>query len=103
MPIKLISIVPSYSTKYKYIATLRHYDNEISIRFGAKGYGDYIQYYKEDPELAEKKKSAYIARHSVREDWEDPFKAGTLSRYILWNKPTLRESIADFRKRFEKK
>jgi len=71
-------------------------------KFGAKGYKDYIQYSKEDPELAEKKKSAYIARHQVNEDWTDPLKAGTLSRYILWNKPTLRASIADFRKRFEK-
>lgn len=102
MPIKLVSIVPSYSTQYKYIATIKHYDNEVSIRFGAKGYKDYIQYSKEDPELAEKKKQAYIARHSVREDWSNPLKAGTLSRYILWNKPTLRASIADFRKRFEK-
>lgn len=97
---KLVSIVPSYSTTYKYIATIKHGESEISVRFGAKGYKDYIQYYKEDPELAEKKKSAYIARHSVREDWTDPTKAGTLSRYILWNKPTLRASIADFRKRF---
>ena len=102
MPVKLISIVPSYSTTHKYIATIQHYDNEITVRFGAKGYGDFIQYYKQDPELAEKKKNAYIARHSVREDWTDPFKAGTLSRYILWNKPTLRASMADFRKRFNK-
>lgn len=103
MPIKLVSVVPSYSTKYKYIATLRHGETETTVRFGAKGYGDYISYYKQDRNLAEQKKSAYIARHSVNEDWSDPFKAGTLSRYILWNLPTLRASIADFRKRFEKK
>lgn len=41
----------------------------------------------------------YIARHS-RENWNDPKKAGTLSRYILWNKPTIRESLADFRRKF---
>lgn len=99
-----MSVVPSYSTTHKYIATFQiKYGNdtvERHIRFGAKPYGDYIQYYKQDKELAEKKKNAYIARHQVREDWNAPMKAGTLSRYILWNKPTLRESISDFKKQF---
>lgn len=103
MPIKLHSIVPSLSTTHKYIATLRHGDREVAVRFGVKGYGDYISYYKQDPVLAEKKKAAYIARHAPREDWTDPFKAGTLARFILWNQPTLRASIADFRRRFETK
>ena len=29
--------------------------------------------------------------------------AGSLSRYVLWNKPTLRGSISDYRKRFQLK
>ena len=29
--------------------------------------------------------------------------AGSLSRYILWNKPTLKGSISDYRKRFNLK
>jgi hypothetical protein len=36
----------------------------------------------------------------MNEDWTDPTRAGTLSRFILWNKPTLRSSIRSYRRRF---
>jgi hypothetical protein len=98
--LKLVSIVPSYSTKHKFIATFQEGSTQHHIKFGARGYGDYIQYSKQDCQLAEQKKKAYIARHSVNETWSDPMKPGTLSRFILWNKPTLRASISDFKKRF---
>jgi hypothetical protein len=71
-----------------------------TIHFGAKGYGDYIKYYKQDKNLAEIKKKNYIARHSVNENYKDPMLAGTLARYILWNKPTIEQSIKDFKSRF---
>ncbi len=45
-------------------------------------------------------KSAYIARHKVRENWNDPMSAGALSRYISWNLPTISASIKDYKKRF---
>ena len=32
------------------------------------------------------------------EDWNDPMTAGALSRWILWGKPSLRESFNDFKK-----
>jgi hypothetical protein len=47
-----------------------------------------------------KKKDAYLARHIKNESWDKPQTAGSLSRYILWNKPTLNDSIADFKKKF---
>ena len=48
----------------------------------------------------DKRKERYIARHNnSREDWTK-INPGALSRYILWNKPTIRESIKDFEKRF---
>ena len=47
------------------------------------------------------RKRRYIARHRVNENWDDPLTAGALSRYILWNKPTIRASAADYRRRFE--
>jgi len=50
---------------------------------------------------SESKKSAYLARHKVRENWNDPLSAGALSRWIAWNKRSLRASIADFKKRFK--
>ena len=46
------------------------------------------------------KKKNYLARHKVRENWNDYISAGSLARYILWNEPTLTESIKSYKKRF---
>ena len=64
------------------------------VHFGQSGSSTFIDH------KDEKKKSAYLARHKANENWNDPTSAGALSRYILWNKPTMRASIADFKKRF---
>jgi hypothetical protein len=53
-----------------------------------------------DPELAKKRKTAYLRRHKANEDWTNPRTAGTLSKYILWNKPTIEESINSYKKKF---
>jgi hypothetical protein len=34
------------------------------------------------------------------ENWNKPDTRGALARWVLWNKPTLKESIDDFKKRF---
>ncbi len=68
---------------------------EKVISFGANGYSDYTIH--KDPERMQR----YLKRHTVREDWNDLNKAGTWSRFILWNKPTLEESIKDMEKRFK--
>jgi hypothetical protein len=69
-----------------------------TTHFGYKdkdGFGStYIDHKNDD------KKDAYIARHKVNEDFNDYMSAGSLSRYILWNKKTLRESISDYKRRF---
>lgn len=64
------------------------------VHFGAKGMSDFTKHKDEE------RKKNYIQRHQVNEDWTDPYKAGTLSRYILWNKPSLEDSIKDYKKRF---
>lgn len=33
---------------------------------------------------SEEKRNAYIARHKVREDFNDVFSAGSISRFVLW-------------------
>jgi len=68
--------------------------NHTTTDFGLKGGSTYIDH-KDD-----KKKENYIARHRVNENWNDPTTAGALSRFILWNKKTLKASIDDFKKRF---
>lgn len=78
------------------------YDNNKKVKtihFGAIGHGDYPFYYKtKGKQYAQYKKGQYIARHRVREDWTDKLKAGFWARYILWNKPTIKQSIEDLRK-----
>jgi len=70
---------------------------EKIVSFGAKGYEDYTTSPANEREA---KKKLYLARHKVREDWNDPMTPGALSRWVLWNKTTLKASIADFKKRF---
>jgi len=88
--LKLQSIKPSPLAKKKYRAT---FNDGTHTDFGATGYEDFTTSKDED------RKERYIKRHS-KENWDDPKRAGTLSRYILWNKPTLRQSIQDFKKMF---
>lgn len=47
------------------------------------------------------RKMNYIKRHDTREDWNDYMTAGALSRWILWNKPTLSASIEDYMNKFD--
>ena len=48
-----------------------------------------------------KKKDAWIARHKVRGTFNNPMSASSLSYHILWNKPTIKESIKDYKKKFD--
>ena len=99
---KLLSIKPSERATKKYVATFCLCDGETKccdkerkrVHFGQKGSSTYIDH-KDD-----KKKDAYIARHKVNENFNNPLSSGSLSRYILWNRTTLSASISDFKKRF---
>lgn len=70
--------------------------NGKTINFGAKGYTDFT--INKNP----KKKSQYIARHKVRENWTKSGidTAGFWAKHILWSKPSLSESIKSAEKRF---
>ena len=48
------------------------------------------------------KKKAYIDRHKVNENFNNPFTAGYYARWILWNKPTVKESFDEVKKRLKK-
>ena len=66
-----------------------------TIPFGQKGYEDFTIHKNET------RKQNYISRHKAREDWTNPLTPGFYSYYVLWNKPTLRESIDDMNRRFK--
>ena len=60
-----------------------------TVKFGAVGYED-LTIHKD-----EKRKKAYIARHRTNEDWtrsglDTP---GYYAKWLLWNRPTLEESL----------
>ena len=59
------------------------------IHVGAAGMSDYTLN-KDD-----KRKAKYIARHRAREGWNNRMTAGFRNYWVLWNKPTLNESIDD--------
>jgi hypothetical protein len=94
-----IKIKRSNKPDKKFMVTI---DNK-TIHFGSKPNKDFTIYSQESKEIADKKKKAYIARHSkLNENWNKSGikSAGFWSKHILWNKPTLRESIKDTEKRF---
>jgi len=92
--IKLTHIRPSKKVGKKYDAIFRIDGKQKIVSFGAKSYSDFIHHKNEA------RKQLYITRHQANEDWNNPVTPGALSRWILWNKPTLHESIIDFMKRF---
>jgi len=92
--LKLVSIHPSTAKGKKYVVVLQEGDKEHTVQFGAKGYQDFTQH-NDDA-----KKRRYLSRHKKREDWTNPLTAGFWSRWVLWNLPTLKDSIEDVRKRF---
>jgi hypothetical protein len=98
---KLLKIVKSPKKEKKLMAVFDLGKGKTkTVHFGAKTYGDYTLYHKKDPELAKEKRKAYIARHSATESWRSPATAGTLSRYVLWEKPSIRSAISAYKKRF---
>jgi hypothetical protein len=48
-----------------------------------------------------RRKQRYLKRHSgMGEHWNQPDTPGALAKWVLWNKPSLRGSIKDFKRRF---
>jgi len=93
---KLIAIEPMETGKHKYLAVFKNPDGTYKkTPFGAKGYTDFILSGGDV-----KKRDAYRARHAKDLETNDPTRAGYLSMYILWNKPSLAASIADYKRRF---
>jgi hypothetical protein len=92
---KLESITESPNEKKKLKAIFRLDNNRTkTIHFGAKGYEDFTQH------KSEERKNSYLARHGANENFNNPLTAGALSRWVLWNKSSLKASIADFKRRF---
>lgn len=88
----------SSNPRKKYVAI---FDDGSRVHFGGKGCMDYTLYYaKEGRVVADSKRRLYLKRHRARENWEDPKSPGALSRWLLWEEPTLANALKKFKKRF---
>ncbi len=70
-----------------------------TIHFGARGYKDYTTFSALE---REQRKRNYISRHKDKEDWSQSGidTAGFWAKHILWNKPSIKASLADTRRLF---
>jgi hypothetical protein len=74
-------------------ATFNIDDKKHTTDFGAAGMSDYTLHHDKE------RRSRYITRHIKDLRTNDPTRAGYLSMYILWNKPSVKGSIIDYKKR----
>ena len=100
----LKSIKKSDRTNKKYKATFTiHKNGKTTQKTTYFGYpsrkdpkNDYTRHKNKN------RRNKYIWRHMKDTRTGDPTRAGYLSLYVLWNKPTLKSSIVDYKKRLNK-
>ena len=91
--INLISIKRSTKKEKKLMATFETNGRKKVIHFGFAGMSDLTKHHDND------RKKRYISRHLKDLGTGDPSRAGYLSMFVLWNKPSLQASISDYRRR----
>lgn len=94
--LRLKTVKKSHRPEKKFDAVFIRDGREKTISFGAAGMSDFTKHKNVT------RRARYLKRHSgMGEKWSQPDTAGALSRWILWNKPTFKASLADFRRRFK--
>ena len=86
-----IVITPSTKSDKNFTAKI---DDKKTIHFGAKLYEDYT-IHRDD-----KIKKAYLATHK-HDNAQNPLYPSFYATNLLWNKPTLKESIVDINKKYK--
>ena len=95
MVLKLKTIRRSHRPEKKFDAVFLKDGKEKIVSFGAAGMSNYTKHKNVT------RKKLYIQRHSgMGEHWTRPDTPGALSRWVLWNKPDFKASVADFKRRF---
>jgi hypothetical protein len=97
MKLRLKTIRKSHKKEKKWDAVfVKPNGKEKTVPFGARGMSDYTKHKDKT------RKQRYLKRHSgMGEHWNKPDTPGALSKWVLWNKPSFRASVADFKKRFD--
>ena len=86
-----MQIIPSTVKGKRYTAV---FSNGRRISFGQPGATTFAD------GAPPAKRAAYIARHRPNEDWNNPYTAGALSRWLLWEEPGIEKALEAFRERF---
>ena len=89
-------LTKSEKPEKKYKVLLKEDGKKKTIHFGQKGADDYTR----TKDISQKQR--YTNRHKSRENWSKSGvnSAGFWSKHLLWNKPTISDSIKDIEKRF---
>lgn len=96
-PTLILMHSPLTTKKYRII-----FPSGKHVDFGDINYNDYIIYNLHfGKSVADIRRESYLARHSAREDWTDPYSAGFWSRFLLWEKRSLKSAIKNIEKILE--
>ena len=88
----LVRLEPARDGRHKWIA---HFADGRKTRFGSVPYQDYTQHKDEE------RRRLFRARHAKDLKTNDPYRAGFLSRFILWGDNTdIDRNVRDYNKRF---
>lgn len=90
-------LTPATGTKKKYRVVIFKNGKKVkTVMFGAKGYSDYTLH------KDRKRRERYDRRHRKNETWtaSGVTTAGFWSKWLLWNKTSIRASILDMQRRF---
>lgn len=93
--VELLSIKKLKGDEKKYEAFFLVNGKQKKQKFGAEGMSDYTIH--KDIE----RRNRYISRHYKDLDTGDPTRAGYLSMFVLWNKPSFRKSVEDYKTRLK--
>jgi len=91
--IKVVKFKKLRGSGKKYEITFNKNGKKYIRKFGSAGMSDFTKH--KDKERRER----YISRHKKDLKTKDPMKPGYLSMFILWNKPSLKASLADYKRR----
>jgi Family of unknown function (DUF5754) len=95
--LRLKTIRKSHRKEKKWDAVFQYPDGHTkTVPFGAAHMSDFTKHKDKT------RKQRYLKRHSgMGEHWNKPDTPGALSKWVLWNKPSFRASVSDFKKRFD--
>ena len=90
---RFISLEKSNKPNKKLVITFS--EPKLSIHFGSKNSSTYLDHHDKV------KRSNYLKRHQVNEDWGNPISRGALSMWLLWGPTTnLKENLIYYLKHF---